>query len=103
MIVTAALLADTVGWSLAGELGTGVALTLIGAVFALDLGGFTAWHSRISYDLVSFLRHIPPWRWLVKADRETLIRRQTRQTRFTGGVFVAVGVYVVIVSVVGVL
>jgi hypothetical protein len=69
----------------------GLPLSAIGLVLALDVGGFTQWHVRASHQFVSFLRYIPPWRWLVKADAETLIRRGVIQERITGCVFAAFG------------
>lgn len=79
-----------------GEVAIGLAFAAIGILLALDLGGFTRWHSRVSYDSVSFLRSVPPWRWLVKADRETLIRRQVVQARMTGAIFAVVGVWLLV-------
>lgn len=86
-----------------GEVAIGLLFATIGIVFALDLGGFTRWHSRVSYDSVSFLRYVPPWRWLVKADRETLIRRQMVQARITGAIFAGVGVWIFLSGVLDVL
>jgi hypothetical protein len=69
----------------------GLPLSGISLVLALDLGGFTRWHVRTSYRFVSFLRYIPPWRWLVKADEETLVRHGVIQERIIGGLFATVG------------
>lgn len=79
-----------------GEIMLGLAVATIGIVFALDVGGFTGWHSRVSHDSVSFLRYVPPWRWLVKADRETLIKRQVVQSRITGAIFATIGVWILV-------
>lgn len=78
----------------------GLIFSAVGAIFAFNLGGFTKWHARVSYAAVSFLRYIPPWRWLVKADKETLIKRGVLQERITGGVFVALGLFMLISSVI---
>lgn len=78
----------------------GLAFAAVGIVLALDLGGFTRWHVRVSYQSVSFLRHLPPWRWIVKTDQETLIRRGIIQERIGGTVFATVGLLLLFSSIV---
>jgi hypothetical protein len=81
----------------------GVALLAGGLAYMMNFRGFTAWHVRKSFESVRWLEgplsRIPPWRFLLKRPLEERIAQQMRLARLIGAVFAAVGVVMLIESV----
>jgi hypothetical protein len=82
----------------------GLALLAGGLALAANFRGFTAWHARKSFESVRWLEgplsHVPPWSFLLKRPLEERIAQQVRLARVIGVVFAAVGVMILIASVV---
>lgn len=78
----------------------GSAFFVVGLVNTTNLGAFVTSQTRLAYRATSFLRHIPPWRWLAKTDEATIVRREVRRARITGVVLMAAGLWIVLSSMV---
>jgi hypothetical protein len=73
---------------------------VVGLVLVLDFRGFTGWYVRLIFRLMRpverVLRHVPPWRQILRIPIEIQIRWQIRFFRAIGGLFAIAGLGAVI-------
>ena len=71
-------------------------MAVVGLVFVLDFGGSATWYvkliSRLMQPAERVLRHVPPWRRILRTPIETRLRWEVVFFRVAGAVLVASGI-----------
>jgi hypothetical protein len=73
----------------------GIALIVGGTALTTNFRGISSWHAKRAIESVSWLerplRHIPPWKGLLRRSPDDRIRRQVLVTRIVGAAFALAG------------